>query len=47
MGRAAKTYVYGVIAAGGLVLAYALTSWRPAELWVWAIYLVLSVLAPS
>jgi hypothetical protein len=45
MGRAAKTYIYSVVAAGGLVLAVSLAHWSspaPAPL---TIYLVLALLA--
>jgi hypothetical protein len=45
MRRTAKTYIFGVIAAGGLVLAFGLTNSAPADLWSWTIYIALAILA--
>ena len=42
---AAKRYIYGVIAAGALVLALALTNWSSPHPLEWALYLALAVLA--
>jgi hypothetical protein len=45
MERAAKTYIYAVIGAGGLVLAWSLANCSPDTPWLWAIYTALTVLA--
>jgi hypothetical protein len=45
MRRAAKTYIFGVIGAGGLVLACALATWSPAVPGSWMVYAALAVLA--
>ncbi len=45
MTRAAKIYIYSVIAAGGCVLAGAAANWSSPDPLPWAIYLLLSVLA--
>ena len=42
---AAKRYVYGVIAAGSLVLALSLATWSSPHPLEWALFLVLAVLA--
>jgi hypothetical protein len=47
MGQAAKTYIYSVIGAGGLLLAMTLDSFSPAHPGLWAIYTVLAVLAST
>ena len=52
MGRAAKTYIYGVTGLGALLLAWALTglfsnAWSPAALGWWIIYAGLAVLAST
>lgn len=49
MGRPAKTYIYGVIGAGALLLTWSLTGlfssgWSAAPGW-WIIYTALAVLA--
>jgi hypothetical protein len=45
MGREAKTYIYAVIGAGGLVLAWSLANCLPDVPWLWAIYTALTMLA--
>ena len=46
MERATKIYIYSVIGAGALLLASSLTSWSPAaDLWLWALYVALAVVA--
>jgi len=45
MGRAARVYIYSVIAAGACVLAASLANWSSPDLLSWAIYLVLAVVA--
>jgi hypothetical protein len=45
MGRAAKTYIYSVIAAGGSVLVWSLAGLAPVHLWSWAVFTALTVLA--
>ncbi len=45
MGRAAKTYIFGVIGAGGLVLACALARWSPTLSGPWMIFTALVVLS--
>ena len=45
MGRTAKVYVYSVVAAGGCLLAGALANWSSPDHALWAIYLLLSVVA--
>ena len=45
MPLAAKRYVYGVIAAGALVLALSLAHWSSPHPLEWAVYLTLAVLA--
>jgi hypothetical protein len=45
MGKAAKSYIYSVIAAGGCVLAVALVNWSSPDPLLWAIYLLLAVAA--
>jgi hypothetical protein len=45
MGLAAKTYIYGVIGAGGLVLLWSLAGLSPTHPWLWTIFTVLAVLA--
>jgi hypothetical protein len=45
MTRTAKTYIYGVIGAGGLVFAWSLINRPPADPWLWALYTALAVLA--
>jgi hypothetical protein len=47
MGKAAKCYIYSVIAAGGCVLAVALMNWSSPDFPLWAIYLLLAVLASA
>jgi len=42
---AAKRYIYGVIAAGSLVLALSLANWRSPHPLEWVLYLALAVLA--
>ena len=45
MGWTVKVYIYSVIAAGGLVLAASLANWSSPDPLLWAIYLVLAVIA--
>ena len=45
MGQAAKTYIYGVIGAGGLLLAWSLAGWSPVALGWLTIFAALAVLA--
>lgn len=45
MRRGAKTYIFGVIGAGALVLAYALAGSSPALSASWAVFTALAVLA--
>ena len=45
MEKAAKPYIFGVIGAGGLVLAFALANLSPVAPWSWTIYTALAVLA--
>jgi len=47
MGNAAKFYIYNVIAAGGCLLAVALANWSSPDRLLWAIYLLLAVLASA
>src|ERR1700679_3950844 len=47
MGRGAKTYIFGVIAIGGLVLAGALANLSPSASWSWTIYIALTILASA
>jgi len=43
--KTAQAYIYGVIGAGGLVLAASLANWSSPDPLLWAIYLVLAVIA--
>jgi len=45
MGRATKTYIFGVIGVGGLMLAGALAGWSPTLSGSWMIFTALAVLA--
>jgi hypothetical protein len=47
MRRGAKTYIFGVIATGGLMLAYALAAWSPALSVSWVIFTALAVLSSA
>ena len=47
MERFAKTYIYGVIGAGGLVLACSLAGGSQTAPWVWAVFTALAVLASA
>src|SRR5579862_1849424 len=45
MGRAAKVYIYGVMAAGGFVFACSFRNWSAADPWLWLLFTTLAILA--
>jgi hypothetical protein len=47
MRRSAKTYIFGVIGAGALLLAYALAGWSPTLSGSWVMFTALAVLASA
>jgi hypothetical protein len=47
MTPSAKTYIFGVIGTGGLMLAYALAGWSPTLSGSWVIFTVLAILTSA